>query len=345
MIEGLAKHHRELVYSILANCRQFNDSNAKIIENVVEAKKREGLKKQEIEGKKMEGLKKQQIEEIENIDLVSRYIETRLKETLKPEKRYYATTGEDKYILQKNEFDSYTIPKRTEIPKAKVKEAEIQVSLEDTREKKKEKKTHTSEKTKHATEEKKKYSHNKRPNLSKDEDEINTLKKARISKQSTEENENYDDTQMTDNYKVKIKIKKERTRSNDITDTKYYEKQGIYITERFQDYWNDFNIEGKAQLDCNLYSCMKCENFKFNKNKTDFKNHFITKHAGFKGIYCLKCYQSFGNLDNVRHHLKRQSCPKRKEEIAENRKRFLSDTKDDQSTVKGKFLHYKKITL
>ena len=45
---------------------------------------------------------------------------------------------------------------------------------------------------------------------------------------------------MTDNYKFKIKIKKERTRSNDITDKKYQEKQGIYITERFQDYWNDF---------------------------------------------------------------------------------------------------------
>ena len=110
----------------------------------------------------MEGLKKQQIEEIENINLRSRYIETRLKETLKPEKRYYAMTGEDKYILQKkNEFDSYTIPKRTEIPKAKVKEAEVQVSLGDTKEKKKEKKTHTSEKKKHATEEKKKDDHNK----------------------------------------------------------------------------------------------------------------------------------------------------------------------------------------
>ena len=55
MIEGFAKHHRELVYSILANCRQFNDSSA--IEKAVDTKKREGLKKQEIERKKMEGLK------------------------------------------------------------------------------------------------------------------------------------------------------------------------------------------------------------------------------------------------------------------------------------------------
>ena len=63
-------------------------------------------------------------------------------------------TREEKYILQKNNFHSYTIPKR--IPKAKVKEAEVQVSLEDTKEKKKETKTHTSKKKKHATEEKKK---------------------------------------------------------------------------------------------------------------------------------------------------------------------------------------------
>ena len=64
-------------------------------------KRGKDYKKQEIEGKKMEGLKKQEIEEIKSIDLLSRYIKTRLKEILKPEKKYYATIGEDKYILQK----------------------------------------------------------------------------------------------------------------------------------------------------------------------------------------------------------------------------------------------------
>lgn len=44
MIEKLAQRHRELVYSILSNFRQFNDGNAKIIENVVETKGR-GIKK------------------------------------------------------------------------------------------------------------------------------------------------------------------------------------------------------------------------------------------------------------------------------------------------------------
>ena len=58
MIEGLAKHHREPVYSILANCRQFNDSNAKIIENVVEAKKRGRIKKTRNRRKKDGRIKK-----------------------------------------------------------------------------------------------------------------------------------------------------------------------------------------------------------------------------------------------------------------------------------------------